>query len=178
MITDEEWAAIVANDKTYDSIFRYAVKTTRIFCRPSCSSRLPKKENIHIYYDLLAPERDGYRPCKRCQPTDEKIGNLIWVESIKTIIEENYHLDLTLSELASLARGSESNLRHVFKKETGMTPHQYLMSVRMKEAEKKLMTTNQSINQIAQHVGLPNTSYFISKFRQTYGTSPKQYRKK
>lgn len=48
MVTDEEWKAIIENDATYDDTFRYAVKTTKIYCRPSCSSRIPKKENIEI----------------------------------------------------------------------------------------------------------------------------------
>jgi AraC family transcriptional regulator of adaptative response / methylphosphotriester-DNA alkyltransferase methyltransferase len=131
MVTEEEWQAVATNDASYDNLFRYAVKTTKIFCKPSCPSRLPKRENITIFYDLEEPEQKGYRPCKRCQPTGKLVTNLEWVEEIKTIIEENYKLNLTLEELSFLSRGSESYLRHVFKEETGQTPQQYLEKVRM-----------------------------------------------
>ncbi|CYU98398.1 Ada metal-binding domain-containing protein [Streptococcus suis] len=50
MMTETEWKAIIENDSSYDNLFRYAVKTTKIFCRPSCPSRPPKRENVTIYY--------------------------------------------------------------------------------------------------------------------------------
>ncbi|MEY8662122.1 Ada metal-binding domain-containing protein [Ligilactobacillus faecis] len=76
MVTDEEWKAIIENDATYDDTFRYAVKTTKIYCRPSCSSRILKKENIEIYYDLKEPGNYG-RPCKRCRPDDVVVDDNI-----------------------------------------------------------------------------------------------------
>lgn len=177
MVTDEEWHAVVNNDSTYDSYFRYAVKTTRIFCRPSCHSRLPKRENIEIYYDLTEPERQGYRPCKRCRPTDQVVDNDTWSKEIETILQQNYQLNLTLKELAYLAHGSESNLRHVFKKVTNQTPHQRLFEIRMEQAKKELIHSNHSIERIAINVGFSNDSYFIRKFKAFYGQSPKQFRK-
>ncbi|MBO0478685.1 hypothetical protein JZO72_03495 [Vagococcus fluvialis] len=59
MVTEEEWQAVATNDASYDNLFRYAVKTTKIFCKPSCPSRLPKRENITIFYDLEEPEQKG-----------------------------------------------------------------------------------------------------------------------
>lgn len=98
MVTDEEWKAIIENDATYDDTFCYAVKTTKIYCRPSCSSRIPKRENIEIYYDLKEPGNYGYRPCKRCRPDDVVVDDNIWVE-----------------ELSYTVHGSQSHLRHVLK---------------------------------------------------------------
>lgn len=176
MVTEEEWQAISENDVTYDDIFRYAVKTTRIFCRPSCHSRLPKRENIAIYYDFNAPGRDGYRPCKRCQPKGEAVEDTVWVEEIETILQQNYQLNLTLEELSYLVRGSKSHLRHVFKKVTNQTPQQRLMDIRMNHAKNELLHSNQSIQTIAESVGIPNVSYFIRKFKERYGQSPKRFR--
>lgn len=176
MVTEEEWKAVATNDASYDNLFRYAVKTTKIFCKPSCPSRLPKRENITIFYDLEEPERKGYRPCKRCQPTGKLVTNLEWVEEIKIIIEENYKLNLTLEELSFLARGSESHLRHVFKEETGQTPQQYLEKVRMEKAKDLLVSTKKTINEIARDVGIENVSYFIKRFSRYYKETPKKYR--
>ena len=175
MITDIEWEAISENDASFDNIFRYAVKTTKIFCRPSCPSRLPKRKNIEVYYNLSEPEKYGYRPCKRCQPTGEKIDNQSWVEQIETILKKNYYLDLNLNELAYLAHGSSSHLRHVFVKVTGQTPGQRLLEIRLENALKELLYSKKSIQQIALDVGLPNVSYFIKKFKERYGNTPKQY---
>lgn len=176
MVTEEEWQAVATNDVSYDNLFRYAVKTTKIFCKPSCPSRLPKRENITIYYDLEEPEKNGYRPCKRCQPTGKIVTNHEWVEEIKTIVERNYQLNLTLEELSILARGSESHLRHVFKEETGQTPQQYLEKVRMAKAKELLVSTKKNINEIARNIGIENVSYFIKRFRRYYKETPKKFR--
>ena len=62
------WQAVAAGDELYDGRFYYGVKTTKIFCRPSCSSNLPKRENV-VYFNSSAEAEDaGYRPCKRCRP--------------------------------------------------------------------------------------------------------------
>ncbi|QDI91460.1 hypothetical protein EPH95_09920 [Salicibibacter halophilus] len=62
------WTAIVDNDSAYDDKFFYGVRTTGVFCRPSCKSRVPKKENIRIFKDGRLAQAAKYRPCKRCNP--------------------------------------------------------------------------------------------------------------
>lgn len=176
VITDKEWQAVIENDSSYDDVFRYAVKTTKIYCRPSCHSRLPKKENIDIFYDLDAPEKNGYRPCKRCRPNDVIVDNCMWVEEIEEILQKNYQTNLTLEELAYLAHGSESHVRHVFKKVTKQTPQQRLTAIRIAHAKRALIHSEKTVEQIATHVGLPNVSYFIKVFKARVGESPKQYR--
>lgn len=177
MMTEEEWLAIKTNDKNYDQLFRYGVKTTRIYCRPSCPSRLPKRENIAIYHDLTEPEKRGYRPCKRCQTSGKVISQDVWVEEIKSIIEDQYMTDLSLSELSHLGRGSTSHVRHVFKKVTNQTPQQYLTVVRMNRAKELLLISTLSIEEIGTSVGISNVSYFIQSFKKYYGYTPKQYQK-
>ncbi|MFD2728906.1 bifunctional transcriptional activator/DNA repair enzyme AdaA [Enterococcus camelliae] len=177
MITDEEWQAIKTNDATYDSKFRYAVKTTKIFCRPSCHSRLPKRENVEVFYHLDDPINHGYRPCKRCRPTDAFVSNEEWTQEIETILQNNYQQNLTLEELAYLSHGSESHLRHVFKKVTNKTPQQRLTEIRLDVAKHMLVTTDKPVEKIAMEVGLANVSYFIQRFKHSFHESPKQYRK-
>ena len=62
------WQAVVSNDRTYDDQFVYGVKTTGIYCRPSCISRTPKQKNVEFYRLGTEAEVAGYRPCKRCRP--------------------------------------------------------------------------------------------------------------
>lgn len=146
MVTDTEWKAIIENNPSYDDQFRYAVKTTKIFCRPSCPSRPPKRENITGYYDFTEPEKDGFRPCKRCQPNGKPVDDTLWVEEIDTILQEQYAENLTLKELAYLAHGSESHLRHVFKKVTQKTPSQRLLDIRLTAAKKALLPSDKTIS--------------------------------
>ncbi|MDR1144066.1 MAG: AraC family transcriptional regulator, partial [Spirochaetaceae bacterium] len=68
MTGNEGWKAVSENDKDYDGIFLYGVKTTKIFCRPSCRSKLPLKKNIVYFETKEEAEQGGYRPCKRCRP--------------------------------------------------------------------------------------------------------------
>ncbi len=66
ILTDEKWSAIIRNDASYDGAFYYAVKTTGIFCKPSCKSRVPNKENVLVFDTADAALDKHFRPCKRC----------------------------------------------------------------------------------------------------------------
>lgn len=177
-VTDIEWAAIKNNDKTYDGIFWYAVKSTKIFCRPSCPSKMPNRQNITVYYDKNEPGQRGYRQCKRCQPLGEPVDNEEWIKTINNILETKYAQKLSLEDLGHLAHGSPSYLRHVYKNFTGITPQQRLIELRLQAAKKELLQSNLAIKVIAGKVGIENVSYFIKKFREKYGESPLQYRKR
>src|SRR3546814_4581530 len=72
--TDAEFAALRGNDATADGRFFYAVATTGVFCKPSCVSRVPKRENVRIFADAAAAEAAGFRPCKRCRPQNYIAG--------------------------------------------------------------------------------------------------------
>lgn len=73
LMTNEKWQAIIDNDASYNNQFFYAVKTTRIFCKPSCKSRVPKKENVRIFSNAKQALQANFRPCKRCKPTNENL---------------------------------------------------------------------------------------------------------
>jgi AraC family transcriptional regulator of adaptative response / methylphosphotriester-DNA alkyltransferase methyltransferase len=177
-ITDEIWEVIKDNDKKLDNKLWYGVATTKIFCRPSCVSRLPKRENVSLFDSPNQAQNEGYRPCKRCRPMDRIVPNEVWIEEIDAILNEHYDEALSLEELGYRLHGSSSYLRHVYKKIKGITPQQQLMTIRLEKAKVNLLTSNDSISEIAQRVGMANTPYFIKVFRQHYGSSPNHYRKK
>lgn len=175
---DAEWQAIKNNDQQQDHHFWYGVKTTGIFCRPSCPSRLPKRENVVIFHSPQDALAAGFRPCKRCRPTEQLVSNQIWVQEIDHVLETHYQEKLTLERLANLVHGSPSYLRHVYKKLTGMTPQEKLTAVRVSVAKKMLLQSDRPVNQIASMVGIPSPAHFVQLFKKSNGITPLQYRKK
>ncbi|KOP81171.1 bifunctional transcriptional activator/DNA repair enzyme AdaA [Cytobacillus solani] len=176
MMTDKKWQAIINNDASYNNQFFYAVKTTGIFCKPSCKSRVPKKENVRIFQNAEQALQANFRPCKRCKPTNEKLPDSEWVALITEYIDKTFIEKLTLETLADIAHGSPYHLHRTFKKITGITPVEYIQQVRINAAKDYLIQTNIAIADISICVGMPNTPYFITLFRKKTGHTPAQYR--
>ena len=176
--TDSEWAAIVHNDQQADGQFVYGVLSTGIFCRPSCASRLPQRANVRIFNDPQAAQQAGLRPCKRCRPTGDAPSSTAWVAEIKTIIQENYQRNLTLSELAQRVHGAPYYLHHVFRAQTGKTPLEYLQSVRLQRACWLLTNTTNPVHTVATACGFQTAAYFSTRFKVAYGCSPRVYRQR
>jgi AraC family transcriptional regulator, regulatory protein of adaptative response / methylphosphotriester-DNA alkyltransferase methyltransferase len=175
-ISDEIWQAIILNDATYNDKFFYGVKTTGIFCRPSCKSRAPKKENVLIFQDTDQALSAQFRPCKRCKPTGERLPDDDWLELITSYIDQNFNDKLTLNTLAEIAHGSPYHLHRTFKRIVGKTPVEYIQDIRIKKAKELLIDFNKSISDIAFAVGILNTSYFITLFKKKTGQTPSDFR--
>ena len=176
-LTDERWQAITRNDKSYDEVFIYAVKSTGICCRPSCKSRDPKKENVRIFNDVNEAIAEGFRPCKRCKPGGIHLPDEEWVTQIKVYINTDYYKPLSLEILADVCHGSPYHLHRTFKRIARLTPVEYIQQVRISNAMKELETSDKSIAEIGFSVGFPNTPYFITLFKNRTGQTPKQYQK-
>ncbi|MBT2653929.1 methylphosphotriester-DNA--protein-cysteine methyltransferase family protein [Bacillus sp. ISL-18] len=176
MITDENWKAIIENDPAYNDLFFYAVKSTGIFCKPSCKSRVPKKENVRIFQSSEQAMLANFRPCKRCKPTEPNLPDQEWIHSITNFIQENYHCKLTLETLAEISHGSPYHLQRTFKKVKGMTPVEYIHDVRIIKAKELLIKSDRAVAEISRMVGMPNTPYFITLFKKKAGETPAQYR--
>lgn len=175
-ITEEIWQVIVHNDSSYDDKFFYGVKTTGIFCRPSCKSRPPKKENVRIFQNAQQALSENFRPCKRCKPTGQRLPDEEWVAQIAQFIDTNYREALTLKTLANMCHGSPYHLHRTFKRIKGITPAQYIRQTRISKAVHSLVTSDKTITEIALAVGIPNTAYFITLFKKETGYTPADYR--
>ncbi|HTZ78119.1 MAG TPA: bifunctional DNA-binding transcriptional regulator/O6-methylguanine-DNA methyltransferase Ada [Stellaceae bacterium] len=145
---DPRWAAVVARDRSADGSFVFAVKTTGVYCRPSCSSRRARRENVVFYRAPDAAEAAGYRACKRCKPraatvedpTLQRVKRACAV--IDRALEESEDGAPTLSELASAAGTSPYHLQRLFKRHLGITPREYADAQRLKRVKRHLKTGN------------------------------------
>lgn len=128
MTEAQRWAAIQARDPAADASFVYGVKTTGIYCRPTCKARLARRSNVSFYIDSTLADAAGFRACKRCRPElasfePQKDIVLEACESIKNSVDLNEKL--SLKQLASQASLTTSHFHRVFKQHTGLTPEGY-----------------------------------------------------
>nr|WP_224752439.1 bifunctional transcriptional activator/DNA repair enzyme AdaA [Metabacillus arenae] len=176
-MTEERWHAIVNNDPSYDDKFYYGVKTTGIFCRPSCKSRTPNIENVRIFLDAEQALSEKFRPCKRCKPSGLRLPDEEWAAQIMEYIDNNYGEALTLELLAEMCHGSPFHMQRTFKRIKGMTPIEYIQKTRISKSKELLSTTDQSIMEIGISVGIANTAHFATLFKKKTGQTPTGYRK-
>ncbi|GKU76108.1 bifunctional transcriptional activator/DNA repair enzyme AdaA [Paenibacillus sp. L3-i20] len=175
-LTELRWQAIYTNDISSDGMFFYAVKTTGIFCRPSCKSKPPNRANVDIFPDAKAAQAADYRPCKRCKPTGQTLPNEEWITQITNYIHHHFTEEITLAKLADIAHGSPYHLHRTFKRVNGITPAAYIHQLRIDRAKAKLIETNSTVSEIGEAVGLANTPYFITLFKRLTGYTPAHYR--
>lgn len=178
IIPEEYWRAIVECDPSYNDSFIYAVKTTGIYCKPSCKSRVPKRENVKTFKNAYMAIEQGYRPCKRCKPDGAILPEEEWISQITIWIDQNFNQHITLERLAELFHGSPFHLQRQFKRVQGISPNEYIQKVRLEKAAGLLMNDRGKIEDISGTVGFQSTPYFITLFKKKFGCTPAAYRKK
>lgn len=180
MMSEQEMRrAVVNNDAGYDGVFFYAVKTTGIYCRPSCKSKAPKRENICFFESSEQARKAGFRPCKRCRSDliDYQPMKRI-AETVKNKIEKVYREQVDLSRELNGIGITGRRLSDIFKDEYGMTPKAYADHLRLEEAKRLLSATDEKIIDIAYSVGFGSLSAFYKFFKKEMHSTPVAYRKK
>lgn len=175
---NEKWQAVVSCDRSYDGIFFYGVKTTGIFCRPSCRSKTPLRDNV-IFFDNAAKAIEiGFRPCKRCRP-DKVVfePDLEIIKKAKDIFDADYNKQADLSCSSKQLGISKNHLIRLFKQYNGITPTQYIVKIRVDKAEELLNQKDISILEIAYAVGFKSLSNFYKCFKEQTGHTPNEHRK-
>jgi AraC family transcriptional regulator, regulatory protein of adaptative response / methylated-DNA-[protein]-cysteine methyltransferase len=136
---DECWAALERRDGAASGRFFYGVKTTGVYCRPGCTSRLPLRRNTAFYETTAEAEAAGLRPCKRCRPTEESSASrhLAAIEKACALLRTS-ETTPSLGELADAAGISPFHFHRVFKQITGATPRDYARTHRLGQLAEKL----------------------------------------
>ncbi len=175
---DEMYDAVIQNEENYDAVFFYAVKSTGIYCRPSCKSKAPKAENIEFYKTAEEAMKAGYRPCKRCRSDllDYKPMKDM-AEKLKNLIDAMFCEACDLNNEMDKIGLSRKRMVEVFKEEYGVTPSGYVNDLRYQEARRLLEQTDNEVIDIAYSVGFSSLSAFYKFFKERAKLSPAAYRK-
>ena len=174
--SDPRWAAIVARDPKADGSFFYSVKTTGVYCRPSCAARLARPENVRFHATCEDAERAGFRPCKRCKP-DQPVLAMQYAEKVTQacrIIEESEQVP-GLEDLAKRVGLSKYHFHRVFKQVTGLTPKAYAVAHRENRMRDQLGNSG-SVTDAIFDAGYNSNSRFYEKSNQVLGMTPSRYR--
>lgn len=173
---DPRWAAVITRDSAAEGTFVYAVKTTGVYCRPTCPSRLAKPENVAFYNSSAEAARDGFRPCKRCQPDQHPVATrqATKIAELCRFIERAGQTP-TLNELAQQSGMSAYYLHRVFKAITGLTPKAYAAAHRAQRIRRELMR-NASVTAAIFDAGYNSSGGFYGESAQVLGMTPGEYR--
>ena len=122
----ELWDAVVARNRSFDGALFYGVRTTRIYCRPTCPSRRPKPGNVQFFFDPDSAEQAGFRACRRCHPREQTgSSQLELVRDVCRTVEKNVDSPLPIKQLSSQLKMHPAMLDRRFKQSTGITIKQY-----------------------------------------------------
>lgn len=173
---DPRWQAIIARDASADGSFVYAVKTTGVYCRPSCASRRAKRENVQFFASSAAAYSAGFRACKRCkpdQPSATQARASLIAQACRLI--ENSEQAPSLTELAQQAGLSAYHFHRIFKQTTGLTPRQYAHARREARLRGELPTAARITDAIFD-AGFGSNSRFYETASRSLGMKPREYR--
>lgn len=174
---DPRWARVVDRDATADGEFVYAVRTTGVYCRPSCPSRTAKPENVGFYASPAAAEVAGYRACQRCNPNGPSVAaaNAAIVTEACRLIEESEEPP-KLDELAIRVGMSPFYFHRQFKAITGLTPKAYGVAHRARKVRAELADKESSVTNAIYGAGFNSNSRFYETSDAVLGMTPTVYR--
>jgi AraC family transcriptional regulator of adaptative response/methylated-DNA-[protein]-cysteine methyltransferase len=173
---DPRWAAVVARSKAADGTFFFSVKTTGVYCRPSCAARQARPEHVRFHATREEAERAGFRPCKRCKPDQAALQeqHTAKVTEACRLIEASPAVP-TLEELARTAGLSPFHFHRVFKAVTGVTPREYAAAHRGERVRKELARTR-TVTAAIYESGYNSSARFYGESQQVLGMTPTVYR--
>lgn len=175
---EEKWNAVVHCDSSYDGLFLYGVKTTGIFCRPSCKSKEPRKNNVEFFDGIEEAYSYGLRPCKRCRPDLIEFNPmLVLIKKTKDIFDTYFTDREKLSAETKELGISQNHLIHLFRQQFHMTPTEYINQLRVQKAIDLLINTDINILNIALLCGFGSLSNFYEFFKRQAKLTPSKYRK-
>jgi len=176
METELYWQAVKANDARFDGAFVLGVKTTGIYCRPSCRARLPKRENVDFYVSPQVAEKQGFRACKRCDPkhvngVDPQVTRIL--QACEMIDSDEM---VTLTDLSTAVGLSTYHLQRSFKELIGVSPKKYAEAKKM-EKFKEGLRDGSDVTTAMYDAGFGSSSRLYEKASENLGMTPATYKK-
>jgi len=175
-IDDQRWDAVRQRQALANGAFFYGVRTTGVYCRPTCAARTPRRENVRFFSEPAAAERAGFRACKRCRP-DALAPSQLQAERIARAcrsIEQAEELP-SLAQLASAAGLSRFHFHRLFKRVTGLTPKAYAAALRARRMRERLGSSG-SVTAAIYEAGFNSNARFYAQSRDTLGMMPSTWR--
>src|SRR4029450_9141317 len=154
----------------------FSVRTTGVYCRPSCAARLPRPENVSFHATLEEAERAGFRPCLRCNPREPSLRtqHAARITEACRLIEESDEVP-TLATLADHAGLSPSHCRRVFRAVTGLTPRAYAAAHRAKRVRREL-SRGGNVTDAIYDAGYGSNGRFYAESDAMLGMTPSRFR--
>ena len=173
---EERWAAVVRRDRSADGAFYYSVRTTGVYCRPSCAARLARRENVRFHSSREEAERAGFRPCKRCRPNEAGLAERRAAAVAKACrlietAEETPDLE-TLAESAGMSR---FHFHRVFRSVTGVTPKAYAAAHRARRVRDELPRSS-TVTEAIYGAGFNSNARFYATSSEVLGMTPTNFR--
>jgi len=173
---DERWAAVIARDPRADGVFYYSVRTTGVYCRPSCGSRRAHRENVGFHASRAEAERAGFRPCKRCRPDQPPLAEQRGAAVARAcrLIDRSEELP-ALDQMAAEAGMSRFHFHRVFKEATGLTPRAYA-AARRAERVRDALPGSESVTSAIYEAGFGSSGRFYETSADVLGMQPRAFR--
>jgi AraC family transcriptional regulator of adaptative response/methylated-DNA-[protein]-cysteine methyltransferase len=173
---EARWDAVKRRDRASDGVFVYSVRTTGVYCRPSCAARLPRRENVMFHATTAEAERAGFRPCKRCRPNEAPLAERQAAAVAKAcrLIEEAEEMP-GLDALARAAELSRFHFHRVFKAVTGLTPKAYAGAHRGNRVRAELARGG-SVTAAIYGAGFNSNGRFYAAASDLLGMTPTEFR--
>ncbi|MCJ2186132.1 bifunctional DNA-binding transcriptional regulator/O6-methylguanine-DNA methyltransferase Ada [Novosphingobium beihaiensis] len=170
---DRAWQAVMARDRSFDGRFVTGVLTTGIYCRPSCSARHPRRENVRFFTCAREAEAEGLRPCLRCRPNEVSRDEAAVSRAIEVL--EQAEETPALAELAGQVGYSPAHFQRVFKRAVGLSPAQFLRARRVERAGEAL-SAGTSVTEAIYEAGFAASSRFYEASEGRMGMAPSAWR--
>jgi AraC family transcriptional regulator of adaptative response/methylated-DNA-[protein]-cysteine methyltransferase len=170
---DTAWAAFMRRDRAWDGSVIVSVKTTGIYCKPSCPARRPKREHVELFTTTEEARAAGYRPCLRCKPDEVGRDREAVAEAVKLI--EQAEEPLSLSMLADAVGYAPHHFQRIFKRDLGVSPAEYARALRNRRTEVALKASGR-VTDAVYDAGYSGPSSFYNDAKERLGMTPSAWR--
>ena len=171
------WQAVAKRDGRYDGAFVFAVRSTRIYCRPSCPARRPRREQVKFFRVPEAAECAGFRPCRRCDPRSApRSAESRLIQQACSLMERSSEDPIRVASVASGTGVSPFRLQRTFRRLMGISPHGYAQSIRLRRLKTRLREGN-DVTTALYEAGYGSSSRLYERSNGHLGMTPATYQR-